>query len=400
MTVELLTATEEFEQEPGEQLEVEMKLLPRDPRYFDGVKKQGFALIKQLYLSHPDDFGSLRLRKRSYGDLGHYSATHKTPGRVVPNGLMRSETNTPISQETFEFYEGLDYPRLEKIRADLGAGVSIDWIEGYQSPIVEIENIGQNPAAQAFLERHQEHLVDMTARPEADNEWIAHRMSGKENLPAKKAVTAEKMAAEIQAFHDVLGVKKMAITIGGRSGSGKSTEAEKLHQLLSHTFKRNVALISTDDYHIGQRQLVALNGGEPWRNWDDRIVFNIDRVVSDIQELQAGRSVPKRRFSFQTQEPEIVGTVQPADIIIVEGLHSGDHALGAVRKLHFEMSTSLAESLGRDFERLRRNNRANQSIASPPKRLSHVMEFAEPVYLSLEKPVNRRTWSESVRRPL
>lgn len=406
MVVNSFVGREHVEGGSFQQDEIEMKFRLRDPKYFDDAREAiskdgGLVAITQLYLSNPAELGSLRLRAATRAEITKYSTTHKADAQLIFEGLKRRETEAGISEKAFEFYSDQDYARLIKQRAILASGVSIDFINGYDSPVLEIENLGTDPEAKKFYRDHLGVLVDHTGDPEVDNEWIAHHLSGKEGIPAKPIVSAEEIVAQAIAFKEALGKSYMVITISGRSGSGKSTTAQEVKKQLedSHLFPRGIALLATDDYHRGKKWLEATNDGQPWVNWDDPIVYDTEALAKDTRALMDGHLIDARHFDFSTQEPTTKGKIINPNIVIIEGIHAGSKDFDGLRTLHYFIDTPLVESIGRDLDRVRSGDRANSSIGSPGDRLRYQIEYAEPTFQSLAQPKNARgQWSESVRR--
>jgi len=387
MSVNTLVASGEFDRSPEqEKWETEKKFVVNDPNYFDFLLQVCEPkVIDQIYLSHPSEDFNLRVRQitNSEGSVS-YSATLKAEGRVVPNGLMRRETPTEISKEAYERYAATDAPRLRKVRVEPCEGVSIDWIEGYDTPIVEIEDIGINQEAQLFFQQYADVLSEKTGENSVDNEWIAHQMSTNEYEPPVQ-LTVEEMAKKVHGYH-AYGVRPVVVSIDGRSGSGKTTVAKQLEGLLRNGDARlGATLLSTDDYHRGKAWLEAQNNGEPWVDWDASIVYDTAALAEDLASLRAGDYVPNRYFSFADQEPHVDGTIFPNDVIIVEGIHAGTKELEGIRHFHFGVKTPLATSIGRDLSRLRQNDRPNSSIGTPEQRLRYQLEYAEPAFQSIDR---------------
>ena len=179
MSLNQLKNYNEFEQTPEqEKWEVEKKYVPIDPHYFDFLENIcEVQKIEQIYLSSPDEPYSLRVREIIEHDGSvRYTATLKTDGSVKTKGLVRFETPTEISADTFAFYQQTNAPRLTKHRAEPVPGVTVDWINGYDRPIVEIEDIEINQDAQLFLQQYESALSDHTGLKDVDNEWIAHQL--------------------------------------------------------------------------------------------------------------------------------------------------------------------------------------------------------------------------------
>lgn len=389
-TFEQITEPENFEQ-----METEKKFLVTRPALFDELKNsENIVAIEQIYLSAPDDEFNLRLRESTSKNGIKYTATMKSRGESTEDGLARLETEVNISSDTYAFYAQQNYARLHKLRLQIAEGTTIDWVEGYNAPIVEIEDFGASREALAFYDTYAPYLegVPAIAPNWVDNEWIAHHLSHQEKEP-QTPLTAQKIADEILAYHDI-GLRQVVVSIAGRSGSGKSTMSREVaHILAEKNPKPTVTYLSTDDYHRGKTWLDGYNKGEPWQNWDDEIVYDTKALAEDIEKLKNGEPIPWRHFDFGTQEPSRKGSVYPddADVIIIEGIQAGSPDLSSVRNAHFELPTSLATCIGRDLARIRNSARPNSSIGDAKDRLRYQLEVAEPTYRQLEKP-SRNSW--------
>lgn len=400
MSVETLSMNNEFDQTPErEKLEVEKKFNLIEPFFFDFLKQQcEVKTIEQLYVSHPNDEFSLRLRETISPNGTVYSAALKERGKIAQNGIERLETPTFIDKSAFDFYKEQDvHVILTKQRVEPVPGVTIDWINGWDQPIVEIEDIATNEEAQFFYQIYRDQLIDRSGESMVDNEYIAHMLSGRNPESSTSGeLDPRAVADEILAYRRA-GVKNMVVGISGRSGSGKTTLANQVERLLQDTGNQNitVARVSTDDYHLGKAQLDTINGS-PWENWDAPEVYDTKTLAFDLWSLLQGEAIDKRYFDFVSQEPRMGGEVHPADIIIVEGIHAGSQDLAKIRQLHFNLGVPLATCVGRDLERIRSLGRANDSISTPEQRLRYQIEIAEPTYLALEMP-RRNSWSASMR---
>lgn len=389
MVVNILTATGEFDHSPErEKWETEKKYIVTDPEYVELLARFNEPkVIEQIYLSRPHESANLRLRSTTdaHGNT-QYTATLKTEPREVPNGLLRRETPTPINEVAFSYYQQTDAPRLHKIRVEPYEGVSIDWIEGYAHPIVEIEDIGLHAEAQRFLQEYGNVLEERTGHHSVDNEWIAHQLAGKESI-SLPPLSVDEMANQIRGYHHY-GISPIVVTIDGRSGSGKTTIARALQAKLRYQKgvpTINSVLLSVDNYHRGKSWLEMQNGNRPWIDWDAAIVYDTKELAIDVARLRAGESIENRFFSFENQESRFDGTVTPAPVIIIEGIHAGSRDLDGARHFHFAVDTPLATSIERDLARLREGDRPNSTIGSPEERLRYQLEYAEPAFRSINR---------------
>ena len=382
MSLNSITASSEFEHSPERgNWETEKKFLPTEPHAFEYLRQWCEPVhIEQIYLSDPSENVSLRVRKSIHENREpHYSATLKSEARIVPNGMLRRETETPISQQAFEAYQASDAPRLFKTRIEPYPGVTIDWIDGLEEPIIEIEDIGINEQAQQFYQEHRSLLRDMTGEHAVDNEWLAHEIAPTEKVE-RPTPSVDAMLNVIEGYRHY-GVSPIVVTIDGRSGSGKTTIARELGYRAGDSL-----ILSTDDYHRGKKWLEAHNGGKPWTDWDAPIVYDTETLAEDIATLREGQPVPRRYFDFADQEAHTADSItRIPNVLIIEGIHAGTKNLEGIRHAHFTVSTPLATSIARDIERLRTSDRPNGSIRSPEERLRYQLESAEPAFQAIER---------------
>ena len=141
-------------------------------------------------------------------------------------------------------------------------------------------------------------------------------------------------------------------------------------------------VLSTDDYHRGNTWLTQYNGGEPWTKWDDAVVYDTAAMAVDLAELRAGRPIWQRTIDFSVCEPKIVGALQPAPVVIIEGIYAGSADIASSDSLGYEMTTPLATCVGR---RLLRDLRERPQFADPVASLEYMLREAEPAYRNQSK---------------
>ncbi len=374
MSVELGKHGNEFD--PNDEFcEVEHQFIATDPSKFEHFKETGeLEAIEQLYLSHPDEPYSLRLRESvtEHGTL--YTATLKDRGTITAAGLQRMEVETMISPGAYRYYKtSAKYPVLRKLRAHPASGATIDWNENGQL-VVELEG---NPEQWAsFYEQYAGDMTDQTGTPETSSEALAHSLS-LDLLTLPDEITAQEILARIMRLR-YQDTSPIVACVSGRSGSGKSTITRQLQQLAERHFGKVVRL-STDDYHQGKKWLEATYGA-PWTNWDAPEVYDTKLLALDLQKLTSGQPIGARRFDFGLEETVIEGEVTPSDLIIVEGIYSGSPDLDNHRDLHVAIPTPLATSVGRRLNRDRQEARLNDSLSNLKDILRYQLEIAEPMY--------------------
>ena len=382
MNSEKLISKNEFEQNTYR--EIERKFIPKDAELFEQWRPLAVD-ITQLYLSNPEDEYSLRLRhtKDQQGNET-YTPTTKDRGVVSERGLERMEVETSISQESFtKYFLAEKYPRLSKHRATVCEGVTIDWIDGSDTPIIEVENCELFDDASSFLSNFESDLIERTGELDVDNENLAHQFN-KLSGERESTISTEEILNDILAYRS-MGVRQLVIGIGGRSGSGKSTLSKQLAELIQQHPQLNEpsSLFSTDDYHVGRSYLESTYGA-PWTNWEDARVYDTEAAASDIQKLMSGESIQRRRFDFEQEEVVFESVIEPANIIIVEGIHAASKHLAGVRTMFYEVKTPVSTALGRDLTRLMTTNRPSDSIANPESRLKYIIEIGEPTYQEIQ----------------
>lgn len=373
--IDTLTKNPEYEQQPNR--EIEKKFIPLFPEKLAHLRERAQP-IEQLYLSHPDEPYSLRLRQTvKNGELAHF-ATLKDNGKITEAGLDRMEVETEISQEAYEFYRSPETPVVRKLRTKITEDITIDWFEdGY----VQVEN--ESPAGwESFLERYNlnNQLVEVTGDRQSNNEWRAHYLyrlthDGRETLTPDAPIDTEQICQSVLYRGD----QSTLIRVTGRSGSGKSTIVRELEQHLRH-YGIDSTTLSTDDYSKGKKFLDA-HKGAPWDNWDDPFVYDTDQTAADIDQLLQGKTIARTQLDFTTQEPRVGGIIEPARVIIVEGIYAGVPAIATRAHLAYTVPTGIATATGRRLHRdFTKGERITEALPTPEAALRQIIENAEPAY--------------------
>lgn len=333
--------------------------------------------ITQTYISTPEDDYSLRVRKvESPTGETRYVATVKNRGNEVDGVLQRLEFETPIIQEAFEFFSHQEqFPTIYKNRATLQEGVTIDFIDGLEVPILEIEGHDQEDTLRYFSD-----LKLQPANHSALNETLAYG----DFIPSKEqpSLTDTIMEAILELYPRE---SPLVIGIAGTSGSGKSTTAREVRAKIIELFGDTYApiVISTDDYHRGKSYLEETYG-EPWTNWDHPLTYNTRLMANELALYKKSGHLLKRHFDFQQEEVVYDEPFVPSPFVIVEGIRAGSKDLAGQIDVLFEMPTGHATSIGRDLVRIITENRGNASLGTPEERLRYQIEVALPTYMSMK----------------
>lgn len=378
--------------------EYERKFVVHTPQVFDHLKESAHR-IEQTYVSHPDEEFSLRVRSEESEHGIEYTATLKDGGRVNEAGdRERLEVEVPISETAYQFYAGnTEFPTIKKLRAHYAEAVTVDFIEGIETPIVEVENSGAM-SADTFLLSHIDHVREETGNTAYDNESLAHQLAGNRHERKTESLDtfSHRVVSEIMARY-ASGSNQVVVGLTGMSGSGKTTATKMIHDRIVYLFGQEYApsIVSTDDYHRGKKWLEETYGA-PWTEWDDPRVYNTYELAGDLTRLREGTPLIKRHFDFNSEETVYDEQLPVSPFVIVEGLYAGSPDLSKERSLHFTLPTGIATSIGRDVRRLVIENRANRAFPTPEARLKYQIESALPIYLSQERP-SRNSFNASTR---
>ncbi|HWT40336.1 MAG TPA: hypothetical protein VN081_03670 [Dongiaceae bacterium] len=378
--------------------EREKKLVPLDPEAFNDYR-EGAIPIEQIYLNQFGEEFELRVRCEYRPEGPLYTSTLKQKSEELVDGVVDSlEIETEISKEAYHFYaDNPRFPVLKQLRNRVSNALSIDFIEGQDLPIIEVEthDAVERAAILALLEGKVE---DRSGDKTLNKSYIAHEQNGFERpySPESLGVFAKRIAKEMVARY-VTGKNQVVAGLTGMSGSGKTTVTRAIQEEITALFGTEFTplVVSTDDYHFGKTKLETTYGA-PWTAWDDPRTYNTAELAFDLERLAEGYPLIKRHFNFETEEPEFDDESALSPFVIVEGLYAGSKDLAAVRDLHFELPTGIATSVGRDVRRLIIENRANRVFPTPESRLKYQVETAMPLYLNRERP-GRNSFSASVR---
>lgn len=104
------------------------------------------------------------------------------------------------------------------------------------------------------------------------------------------------------------------IGVAGGSASGKTTVANRLKE----EFAQSVELISHDCYYKAHDDMPFEERCK--LNYDHPTAFDTERLIHDIKELKAGRTIdePIYDYAIHNRAKETT-TIHPAKVIIVEG---------------------------------------------------------------------------------
>ena len=108
----------------------------------------------------------------------------------------------------------------------------------------------------------------------------------------------------------------LIIGIAGGSGSGKSTVARNVAELLTTS---SVAFIDMDAYY---KNFTSLSLDERRKlNWDHPDAFDYDLLCSHLESLRKRQPIEKPEYDFVTHlRRDVRIRVEPADVIVIDGI--------------------------------------------------------------------------------
>jgi uridine kinase len=111
-------------------------------------------------------------------------------------------------------------------------------------------------------------------------------------------------------------LKPLIIGIAGGSGSGKSTVANNVAELLTTS---SVAFIDMDAYYKNFSSLTLEERKK--LNWDHPDAFDYDLLCAHLQALGRREPIEKPEYDFVTHLRRTAPTrVEPADVIVIDGI--------------------------------------------------------------------------------
>lgn len=111
-------------------------------------------------------------------------------------------------------------------------------------------------------------------------------------------------------------LKPLIIGIAGGSGSGKSTVARNVADLLTTS---SVAFIDMDAYYKNFPQLTL---DERRRlNWDHPDAFDYDLLCEHLEALAERRPIDKPEYDFVSHlRAPATSRIEPADVVVIDGI--------------------------------------------------------------------------------
>lgn len=336
--------------------------------------------IKQIYMSHPQDPCSLRVRRQ--GVEPRYTATLKIP---IKNPIEHDslEVETDISADTYKFYEGQDQlPRLQKQRATVLPGITIDWIDGLPNPLLEIEkpaSIDNTPWLDPNL------YQDVSTDNRYHNANIAYRISNPIHNKSLQPYTPTDTAQQVEHLLSEIDRRQankedsVVATVAGGSASGKTSRVARV--LAQET---GGTLISMDDYYMGQaiaKELYGYNLTDI--NFDHPEYYRTRLLGTHLAKLALGQTVALRKYQMATAEladeySKI--TAVPGKPIIVEGIYASHPEIAKAADITAFVDAPMHI---RTMRRIMRDHFIGERevvFSTPKEHLRYLLEVCEPSF--------------------
>ena len=175
-------------------------------------------------------------------------------------------------------------------------------------------------------------------------------------------------------------MRPLIIGVAGGSGSGKTTVAKAIDEYVGY----GSVLVDMDAYYKDQAHMTMAERHKV--NYDHPDSIDIDLMVEQLAELQAGRAVDKPTYDYpgHTRAAKTV-RVEPQEVIVVEGILL--FADARLRKLFdIKIFVEVADDV-RFIRRLRRDiverGRTLDSV------IAQYLDTVRPMHLEFVEPSKR-----------
>lgn len=136
--------------------------------------------------------------------------------------------------------------------------------------------------------------------------------------------------------------KPYLIAITGGSGSGKTYIANQILTKLTNNYQ--TILISQDDYIIDRDKYKS-------KNWDIPNSWDLKKFKQDLLKLKHNQPIIKHTYNFKIGKKENPKTLQPKEIIIIEGNYTLHNSIKNLINLKIFIHTDKKIRLQRRIKR-------------------------------------------------
>ncbi|MGE5654966.1 MAG: uridine kinase [Bacillota bacterium] len=176
--------------------------------------------------------------------------------------------------------------------------------------------------------------------------------------------------------------RPVVIGIAGGSGSGKTTVARAILEALGES---NIVVLEHDSYYKAQDHLTFEQRVKT--NYDHPLAFDTELLIEHIKQLMDGKTIAKPiyDFSVHTRKPDERVTVEPRDIIIIEGfLIYEDQRLRDLMDIKLFVDTDADVRIVRRIMRdIRDRGRTVESV------VHQYLDVVRPMHMQFVEPTKR-----------
>lgn len=176
-------------------------------------------------------------------------------------------------------------------------------------------------------------------------------------------------------------MKPLIIGIAGGTGSGKSTVARRIAEALTPA---SVAFLDMDAYY---RNFTHLPIEERRKvNWDHPDAFDLDLLVTHLDQLASGRPIDKPVYDFVKHlRAAETKPVAPADVVVIDGI-----LLFVDERVRERCDVKVFVDADAD-ERLVRRIRRDTKVRGRPldEILDQYLTTVQPMHLQFVEPSKR-----------
>jgi len=291
--------------------EIERKFLPA--KLPEGLKKCEHEEILQGYLV-TSDTASVRVRSKGV----NYFLTFKSG-----KGRKRQELEPELLRDQFdELWPGTEGKRVVKSRhyvPEAPHTVEVNVYHGKLEGLILFEvEFSSDGDSEKFVPPSW-FSREVTDDPRfLDMNLAEHGIERIVGLPKFPYELEDGLPRLIQAVEERLPCQeKVVVNVAGGTSSGKTTA---IAAKLKEHFGRDAILISMDDYYRGNTYINMQRAHGKEINWDMPAALNLELLAEHLQMLKMGKPVQKPIYDFKTGDPCGSEDVQPAKVIIAEGL--------------------------------------------------------------------------------
>ena len=176
-------------------------------------------------------------------------------------------------------------------------------------------------------------------------------------------------------------MKPLIIGIAGGSGSGKSTVASNVAELLTTS---SVAFIDMDAYYKNFPKLTLDERRK--LNWDHPDAFDYDLLCEHLEALSRRRPIDKPEYDFVThlRRPQTI-RIEPADVVVIDGI-----LLFVDNRVRELCDVKVFVDADADIRLIRRLERDTRDRGRPLEEIiEQYLSTVQPMHLEFVEPSKR-----------